>query len=356
MASTRSEYPDICFALVGVASHHHEFMAEAIKRTENASLIGVYDRDEALGRKVAKKFGTRYFDSLDKLLAIPKVAVGVVTSENALKKDLAIALARAGKHVICDKPLGLNAKDSREIIKECKKSNVRLQVGFVSRYTTEAQKAKQFIASGKLGRIELIVGENRVDSGLVKALSPWLLKKDLAGGGAMMEHSVHALDLALWYNSGAKPISAYAVAGKNLDPAYEGEDNFTLMVRFSNGSLATVDGSYCRPSSGRAGDIVMQIVGERDELLMSSSSLELKEFIGEEPSPEIKSYSRSLGSTSEAPAGELMVRDMIECIKNGGEPLAGGKEGELVNCVVDAGYESLRLGREVGIQLSQARK
>ncbi|HZW58028.1 MAG TPA: Gfo/Idh/MocA family oxidoreductase [Nitrososphaerales archaeon] len=340
------------FALVGVASHHHEFVAEAVKRTQNTSLVGVYDRDEALGRKIAQKFGTEYFNSLEQLLAIPGVTVGVVTSENALKKELAIRLARAGKHVICDKPLGLSAKDSREIIEECRKSNVRLQVGFVSRYTTEAQRTKQFIASGKLGKIKLILGENRVDSGLVKQLSPWLLKKDLAGGGAMMEHSVHALDLALWYNSGAKPESAYAVAGENLDSSYEGEDNFSIMVRFSNGCVATVDGSYSRPSSGRSGDIVMRIVGERGELVMSSSSLEFKEHVGEEPSTEIKTYSRSLGSTSEAPAGELMVRDMLECIKTGREPLAGGREGELVNCIVDAGYESLKLGREVGVQFS----
>jgi UDP-N-acetylglucosamine 3-dehydrogenase len=336
----------IGFAIVGVASHHSEFIARAVKNIEEASLVGVYDQDLVKSRKFAEKFSTNYYDSLDQLLSMSEVNVGVVTSENSRKKDLAISVARAKKHVICDKPLGLTALDSREIIKACKESNVKLQVGFVSRYTSEAQFAKRLVSSGKIGSIKYINAENRVDMGLVKMLSPWLLERELAGGGALLEHSVHVIDLALWFSDSNRPLSAYVVSAPNLDPTCEGEDNFSIMISFSNGAITTVDGSYCRASSGRSGDVVMRIIGDKNELEFSSSNFELREYLGEEPSICTKFYSRDISASNEANSGELMVRDMLNSLKSGKDPLASGTAGERVNEVVDASYRSLRSGRE----------
>jgi predicted dehydrogenase len=333
------------FAITGLASHHSEFVAHALRNIPETLLLGAYDDDEARGVKFCEKFHIKFFRDLDALLSDPRVDVGVVTSENARKRNFSIAVANAGKHVICDKPLGITAQESREIIDSCKRNDVTLQVGYVSRYVKEVQRARHFAMSGRLGEVKFINAENRVDSGLVKQLSPWLLDREQSGGGALLEHSVHAIDLALWFNE-SLPHSVYAVSSENMDSSYEVEDNFAIMLRFENESLALIDGSYCRPSSGRRGDVVVNIAGSRCQLDFAIANPELKEYLGAEPKIEFKGY-QSRGVSSEEASGERMIEDFLRCLKTGSEPLTNGKEAEEVNAVVDASYKSIASGHEI---------
>ena len=337
------------FAIIGLASHHREFVAHAVQKIPGAFVVGAYDSDGNLAKQFCQKFNTRYFNDLDDLLRDPDVTIVAISSENSRKKEYAIAAANAQMHVLCDKPLGVTAQESREIIEACKKAGVTLQVGYVSRYTDEAQKAKKLVTSGKLGEVRFIDAENRVDSGLVKQLSPWLMKKALAGGGALMEHSVHAIDLAIWLNV-SPPISAYAVSAENLDSSsYEGEDNFAILLRFRNGSVALVDGSYCRPSSGKRGDVVIKVQGSSKQLSFSLSSQNLRAYLGEEPSLEFEDYYSETGGSSEEESGLRMIEDLLHSIETGSEPLTNGIVGLNVNRVVDACYESLVSGLEIPI-------
>jgi predicted dehydrogenase len=332
------------FAIVGAASHHWEFISTAVRATKGTRMVGVYDEDKIRARRVARKLGVKNFDDLDELLADPNVNIGIVTAENTRKKRFAVSLARANKHIICDKPLGITAKETREVLAECKKSKVTLQVSYVSRYSSEAQFTKRFLSQGRVGSIKFINAENRVDMGLVKKLSPWLLQKKL-GIGALLEHSVHALDLALWFNEGSSPSSVYALSANNLDQSCEGEDNFAILVEFDNGSVATADGSFCKPSSGRSGDILMKIFGEKAETDLYLSTLELREYLGEEPNVRVKVHSRLLDSSG-GESAKLMVKDVLDCIDSGKEPLANGITAEEVNRVVDASYKSLASGNK----------
>ena len=340
----------IGFAVVGLASHHREFIAQAVQEIPATFLVGAYDSDPNRTREFCQKFNTRYYDDLSELLENPEVKIGAVSSENSRKKEYSVAIANAHKHVLCDKPLGVTAQESEDIIEACKKAGVTLQVGYISRYTEEAQKAKRLVTSGELGEVRFIDAENRVDSGLVKQLSPWLMKKDLAGGGALMEHSVHAIDLALWLND-SPPVSAFAVSAENLDSAsYEGEDNFAIMLRFKNGSSALVDGSYCRPSSGKRGDVVIKVHGSAKQLTFSLSSQSIRAYIGEEPALKVENYNSESGGSSEDESGLRMIEDLLHSIRTGTEPLTNGIVGRDVNRVVDACYESLSSGIEVRVR------
>ena len=118
---------------MGVASHHSEFVAHAVQNIPGAFLVGAYDADESRAKRFCEKFQTPRFDDLDSLLQDPNLKIGAVTSENSRKKEYAVAVARAGKHVLCDKPLGVTARESREIIDSCEKTGVTLQVGYISR-------------------------------------------------------------------------------------------------------------------------------------------------------------------------------------------------------------------------------
>jgi myo-inositol 2-dehydrogenase / D-chiro-inositol 1-dehydrogenase len=334
------------FAILGVASHHSQYVPSALEKLPGTYLAGVYDEDIDRARRFSAKCGTRVFTHVDALLEDPDVQVVFVTSENTGKRDLSIAAARARKHVICDKPLGITAVQSREIIDACRKEGVQLQVGYISRYVKEVQRARQFVKSGKLGKVKFINIENRVDSGLVKELSPWLMYKKL-GVGALLEHSVHAIDLALWFNE-SRPISIYATSGNNLDASYDSEDNFAIIIRFLNNSIALIDGSYCRASSGRRGDISCKINGTQRELSFSVCNQELRTYMGEEPNIEEKNYSIH-GESSEESSCFSMIQDFLRCLENGTVPITTGIIGEKVNIVVDASYSSLLTGEEIPI-------
>jgi len=333
---------EIGFGVFGVAHHHSHPFASAVLHHSNTRLAGVYDRDKKRGKAFAAKFSIPYFENLDDLFEI--VQAGIVTSENASKKSIAIALARAGKHILCDKPLGIDSKESLEIIKECKKSNVKLQVGYLSRYTPGALEAKRIISSGKIGRVKFISGENRVDAGVVKQLSGWLAFSKMNGGkGALLEHSVHVADLAQWYVE-SQPVSAYAVRAKNLDPSFQIEDNFSILVKYRNGSCATLDGSYCRSSSGRPGDVILEVVGEKGKVRIQVQRKALELYEGQEPHTIHSLIQTKLGDSYEGLACRNMIDDLVCCILNDKEPLTSGDDALMVNALVEASYRSLSSG------------
>ncbi|MDA4111361.1 MAG: Gfo/Idh/MocA family oxidoreductase [Thaumarchaeota archaeon] len=341
------------FGIFGVSHHHSISFTSAISRHPRARLVGVYDSDPKLALEFSKKFGLRNFSNMEEFLASKDLDVGVVTSENVQKKELSIALARSGKHVLCDKPLGISAFESREIIRACEKSRVKLQVGYLSRYTPEALEAKKIVDSKKIGKVKFIAGENRVDVGSVKMLSPWLSTVKATGGrGAILEHSVHIADLAQWY-AGSRPVKVYASRAKNLDESFEVEDNFILIATYANGAIATMDGSYCRPSSGRADDLVMEIVGSRGKvkIMIQKKALELE--IGEEPSVKSHLVETELSGRYEGIAVWNMVDDLLSCIRNDSTPLTNGEDARIVNQLVEAAYKSLVTGNEIRINATR---
>ena len=337
----------ITFGVFGVAHHHSRPFAETIERHPRTKLVGVYDSDEKKGRAFADKFSIPFSKNIDGLLG--KVQAGIVTCENAQKKDMAIALAKAGKHILSDKPLGISPKESAEIIKTCNDNNVKLQVGYLSRYTPEALEAKRIIDSGKIGKVQFVSGENRVDVGSVKELSPWLaLSSDNGGRGAVLEHCVHVADLAQWY-VGSPAVSAYAVRAKNLDPTFEVEDNFTIHVGYKNGACATLDGSYCRPTSGRSGDLVLWIAGEKGELRLMIRKKALELIERQEPRVDSSTIQTKLGDSYEGFATWNMIDDLVDCILNDKTPLTCGEDAMRINSLVEACYKSLKNGSRVKV-------
>ncbi|MDA4129536.1 MAG: Gfo/Idh/MocA family oxidoreductase [Thaumarchaeota archaeon] len=337
------------FGILGVGHHHSISFASAILRHPECRLVGVYDSNPKLALEFSKKFNVRNFSNVDEFLPSKELDVGVVTSENVQKRDLSIALADSRKHVLCDKPLGINPAESSEIISACKKSGVKLQVGYISRYSPEALEMKEIVDSKKLGEVQFIAGENRVDVGSVKLLSPWLALKAATGGrGAILEHSVHLADLAQWY-AHSRPIKVFAATAQNLDDSFEVEDTFVLMATFANGVIATMDGSYCRPSSGRVDDLVMEIVGTRGKAKIKIQKKALDVRVGEEPYTESRLVETELSGRYEGVAVWNMVDDLVKCIRKDLIPLTNGEDARSVNQLVEAAYKSLETGTEIHI-------
>lgn len=240
--------------MMSFAHMHAGSYAACVNQIPEAELAGIADDNRERGQDMAKRFGTSFFASYEELLRQDIHAV-IVCSENVRHKELTVMAAEAGKHVMCEKPLAASIEDGRTMITECKKHGVKLQTAFPCRFSPAMAQALQAIGAGQIGKIFAIRGTNRG-----RCPGGWFTDLSLAGGGAVMDHTVHVADLMRWV-MGAEPAEVYAEIG-NLMLHKDFDDTATLSIRFDNGVFATLDPSWSRPPSFPFwGDVTMLIVG-----------------------------------------------------------------------------------------------
>jgi len=245
--------------IISFAHMHAYSYAQAIGETEGAVLAGIYDDDAERGRSFAGQFGTAFYSSLDEFLRQDMQAV-IVTSENAKHREHVVAAAKAGKHVLCEKPLSTNLKDAQDMIDRCREYGVLLQTAFPVRFNASIARAKQLIDEGKVGRIVAMKGTNRGQNP-----GGWFIDPAMSGGGAVIDHTVHVVDIMRWY-LGAEVTEVYAevdhlVSEKPID------DCGILSMEFDNGVFATLDCSWSRNRTFPTwGDVTLEIVGTEGTL------------------------------------------------------------------------------------------
>ena len=127
----------------------------------------------------------------------------------------------------------------------------------------------------------------------------------------------------------------------NLDPSFEVEDNFSLFVKYSNGAFATMDGSYCTPSSGRVDDLILNIVGSKGSIRLLIQKKAILLNMGEDPAMSRELIETTLGGRYEGIPAWNMIDDLINSILFDREPLTCGEDARRVNALVEAGYQSL---------------
>ncbi|MGE5623576.1 MAG: Gfo/Idh/MocA family protein, partial [Methanocella sp.] len=145
--------------MVSFAHMHAYSYAAAVKSLPGVELVGISDEEAGRGREAAERFGTEYVGGHQALLARDLDAV-IICSTNADHAELTIAAARAGKHVLVEKPIATNAPDARRMIAACQASGVQLQVAFPCRYQPAVARVKELIDQGAIGRVVAIKGTN----------------------------------------------------------------------------------------------------------------------------------------------------------------------------------------------------
>lgn len=240
--------------MMSFAHMHAESYAGVITQLPNAEIACIADDDPARGREMAAQFSTRYCESYDELLRQDIQAV-VVCSENVRHRDLTLMAAEAGKHVLCEKPLAPTVDDCRTMITGCEKHGVKLQTAFPCRYSPAMIQTKRTVDAGQIGKVLAIKGTNH-------GMCPggWFIDKKLAGGGAVMDHTVHVADLMRWL-LGSEVAEVYAEIDNRIF-CQDYDDTGLLTIEFQNGTFATLDASWSRPKSFPIwGDVTMEITG-----------------------------------------------------------------------------------------------
>jgi predicted dehydrogenase len=319
---------------VGVLSTAHVHTGayvHALRTNPKTSLVGIWDDNIERGEAYAQQTGVAFVGFLDDLLA--NVDAVAIASENVHHAELVAKAAKAGKHVLCEKPLGISEAHLQTILDSAKSAGVKLMTAFPCRFAPSYQRLKQRVKSGEIGAVRAVCATNRG-----RCPGMWFIEKELSGGGAMIDHVVHVTDL-LRDLLGVEPIRVQAQIGSNTY-GQEWDDTAMLTLEFPDGVFATLDSSWSRPKNFKTwGDVTMTVVGD-------SGVIELDMF-----GPAIDVYSESgylapgYGSDYDA----AMIGEFVNAILEDREPLVTGFDGAQASRVALAGYRSAETGQPVSL-------
>jgi UDP-N-acetylglucosamine 3-dehydrogenase len=315
-------------------AHMHAYSyAKGIQQVDGVELAAVWDEDRSRGEEMASEFGASFYADYTELLSQDIDAV-IVTSENAKHYQHVLAAASFGKHILCEKPLAINVGDAQEMIDGCKEKGVVLQTAFPVRFNTVVERAKQMIDEGQLGRIMAIRGTNR-------GVFPdgWFVEKELSGGGAVMDHTVHVVDIMRWF-MGAEINEVYAEVDHRINNGPI-DDCGILTFEFDNGVFATLDCSWSRNKTFPTwGDVTIEVVGLNGTLSIDAFA------------QKVNVYNNENGVEWDYWGDDMdtgLVRDFVQTIKEGRTPSITGLDGLRALEAVLAAYESAEKNEPVHV-------
>lgn len=313
--------------------------------TNNCEPYAVMDTNPALAEAVKEKYGAKYaFTKEDDVLALDEIDAVYIASPVFCHKAQALAAAKAGKHILLEKPLGLTVADSQEIIEACKSAGVKLGVGFMMRYHAYHQAMKDVIASGKIG--DIVSMRAQFTCWYPDIEGAWRQNKALSGGGALIDLGVHCIDL-LMYISGLNAIECMGYA-ETQTFNYNVDDSASVIMKMDNGALAYVDVNFNMPDS--SAKCPLEFYGTKGSMIATGTlSQEEGGTVEILACPEDTGYdaqqSRSLVEpvNLEVEFGNMYTKELeafANAIINDTEPPVNGENTLLVQRVIESIYTS----------------
>ncbi len=234
-------------ALVGLGSYSTYQLAPALEDTEHCFLAGIVtgtaEKEKIWQDKYNLPSENIYnYDNFDEIVSNKSIDIVYVVLPNAMHADFSIRAARAGKHVICEKPMAMNVEECDAIITACNKAKVKLGIGYRLHSEPYTKEIKRIVSSKEFGKINYIGSEAAYRS--TTNPDQWRLNVKLSGGGALMNMGVYAIQSAI-YGTGENPISVTAQEFSTL-PEYfkETDETITAQFEFESGAFANIMTSH----------------------------------------------------------------------------------------------------------------
>ncbi|MFL5745061.1 MAG: Gfo/Idh/MocA family protein [Niastella sp.] len=238
--------PPLRVAIMGLGSYGTR-VAEAMKDCKRARLTGVVSGTPAKITNWQTKYNIPEkncysYETFDTIKDNPEIDVVYVTTPNGLHHDNVIRAAKAGKHVICEKPMALNAKEGQEMVDACKKANVKLLVGYRMHFEPKTLEIIRMRKDGELGKILFFQGLSGFTIG---DPTQWRLNKALSGGGSMMDIGIYSINGAR-YMIGEEPIWVTAEETKTNPQKFKPgvDETIQFQLGFPSGAVASCLSTY----------------------------------------------------------------------------------------------------------------
>jgi predicted dehydrogenase len=315
-------------------AHGHAFSyLEGFRKLPHVAIAGIADAEKHRVEDVVQRYGIPYYADYRDLLRTDIDAV-VICSENIHHAELTIAAAKAGKHVLCEKPLGISVSEMEAMIAACEEHHVQLMTAFPCRSLTAVVEAKEAVDRGDIGEIIAIKGTNRGSNP-----GGWFVDPALSGGGALLDHTVHVMDLMHWFTR-SQVSEVYAYAATLFNEELQVDDTGMIHVTFENGVFGVLDTSWSRPKSFPTwGDVTMEIIGTKGVISVDSFA-QSNELFSDEVGKGTWDY---WGDNMD----DVMVRSFVDALIEGETVPITGEDGLRSAQVALAGYQSLEAGQPV---------
>lgn len=263
-------------AIIG-CGNIHKVHAEAIKNSEYADLIAVVDIDEQKAKSSAELYDCRYYIDYKEMLKDKNISVVHICTPHYLHVPMAIEAIKAGKHVLTEKPVGMNVKEINEMVETADKYGKFVGAAFQNRFRDNSVKAKEILENGQLGDIKAIkafVTWHR--DGAYYTKSDWRGKYATEGGGVMINQAIHTIDLMQWLVGEVESIKGH-IDTRVLEKVIEVEDTAEATLFYKNGAVGIFYATNCYSiNSGVEIEIVCSdgiLKINDDELILSKAGI-----------------------------------------------------------------------------------
>jgi predicted dehydrogenase len=320
--------------------------AEALEELEDARLVAVAAAREVTGRRLAEAHGAEWHAGFEELLARPDVDVVILCTPSGFHPEEAVAAARAGKHVITEKPMAITLEGADRMIRACGEAGVALSVIFQYRYNRDALRLKRAVEAGLFGSPVLgnaFVHWHRTQAYYEKS-EGWRGTWALDGGGALMNQSIHAIDLLRWMLGPVESVCGYA---DTLTHDIEAEDTASAALRFTSGALGAIQGTT---SAHEDSPLRIEIRGTEGSATLEGPRLSSWQPGREEEvlTPwELESLPETRGDEPLGIAHRRQLREIFAALREGREPPIPGEEARKPVEIILGIYQSAAGGERV---------
>jgi UDP-N-acetyl-2-amino-2-deoxyglucuronate dehydrogenase len=333
------------------------FHAKAIADVKGAKLVACFDTYEEAAIRFGAENHCQPYTKLEAMLANPKVDIVTIATPSGAHMEPAVAAARAGKHVIVEKPLEITLKKCDRIIDECEKAGLKLGAIFPSRFHDSSIKLKKAIDSGRFGTLTL--GDAYVKWFRTQAYydsGAWRGTWALDGGGALMNQAIHSVDLLTWLIGPVVEIQANAATLAHV--RIEVEDTVVATLRFANGALGVLEAT----TAAYPGYLKrIEIHGSDGSATLEEEDLKSWDFAKPRKEDNVileemqKQKSTGGGASDPSAIGHhghtMQFREFVDAVKKNRAPAIDGHEGRRSVEIILGVYKAAETGKPVKLPL-----
>jgi len=324
--------------------------AGSVKKLDGVELVAVADIVEERAKSRAEEYEVpHWYSNYNDLLARDDIDIVSICLPHHLHCEATVATAKAGKHVLCEKPIAINAQQADEMIAACEEANVKLGIVFQNRYNPSSQKLYKAFQMGRFGRFVMglaMMKCYKTQDYYDKSL--WHGKLDKEGGGTLTTQVIHTIDLLNWVMG-----PAIGVAGQlaTLTHKAEVEDNAVATIRFKDGALGAIvstNSSYIDWSTR------LEIHGTKGSVIIEDNEIAYWEFAPPLDQNELGIDEREgemFGARGWGKTHPLQIEDFVNCVREDKPFWIDGREGRKVSEILWGIYKSAQERKIVEIKL-----
>lgn len=348
-------------AVVGLEHYHVTGWVNSLELfPDRVEIVALHDPVASRGESLAPSFhdlGMRpaldasyralpFYTELDSLLATEQIDLALVTLPNSEIPDAMIRLARAGVHMLVDKPAARTAAEAEPAFAAARQAGVKVAVGLNRRHGRGWQDARAMIAEGRIGKLLVTEAVFVTSSVAVRNPANFIFDREEAGGGILHWLGVHDIDQLLW-QTGDQIVEVQAMSANVSGQPIEVEDAMSVALRYASGALGTIHYAYALPRTASDGYLAFRGVNGTVKIAPNGNVT----WFGGGTFADPITAQETVYTTQAMPGYGAMaaatIDDLLQAIEHDREPAVGGAEVIAALRVIDAAYESARTGQRV---------